>query len=800
MNEHLLNQSAKADRLYRMAEERAARYFGTLKKQAEQGNYAARLTGDFRQWKRQHISPLPLRVASSIWKREPAAGDYARYIQWMNKAGKLDDYLSRSVSYMFLRDLGRSLDDNHTRNRIAVMTDRLRRSVLSSAEPGAGGLSRFVSFAAVYRWAAGEGIQPAVLWVIAKLRETANHLPEEMDAAQAQRKLIKIIIGVVLHVLEDMERPERVIPREERVRRLDEAIRIGYCYGLTYPFIDDLLDSKVLTAPEKERYSAMIRQALLAGAVPDPGSWPEEKTELIRFVHAELGEAFDYIRNRQKPETEQDFFSQAYLFFQSQHLDRIKDLRHPGYTNEELFLPIILKSSSSRRIVRSVIAAEDDGDFDRFTFYYGIYNQLADDFADLEDDLRDGAVTPYTYYYTHRHSRPDLINPYELYWTVIAHLLHEVYRSEAATREVLLDRAINGLKRAKAKLGKVKYREKMAMFAGRNAAFDRLVQRMVEQAGDVAFFDKLLRDEMVSALRRDREDKERFRRDVAQARERINGLLPVGHQGVPPEVAAPLTEAANYSLEGSGKRLRPVLTWMMAVRGFGLDDKAVDPLLRSLEYMHTASLVFDDLPSQDNASMRRGKATLHVLHGSAKAELTGLFLIQRAMKEQASLSGFDPQAVLALIRYSAQKAEEMCMGQEMDLRSREGEMTVERLNAICYYKTGIGFEAALVMPAILAGAEDADVGRLEAFARHAGIAFQIRDDLLDLEGDGKLLGKPVGQDEENGRGTFVSLLGAGEARKAMWEHYCSAESVLDEMNGSFSFLRHLLDYIVHRKR
>lgn len=103
------------------------------------------------------------------------------------------------------------------------------------------------------------------------------------------------------------------------------------------------------------------------------------------------------------------------------------------------------------------------------------------------------------------------------------------------------------------------------------------------------------------------------------------------------------------------------MTWVMAVNEYGLQPSAVMPLLRSLEYMHTASLIFDDLPSQDNASTRRGRPTLHQVHDSAVAEITGLYLIQKAIEEQSSLKGFNPETVLRLIQYSSQRAGDMCV-------------------------------------------------------------------------------------------------------------------------------------------
>ena len=105
--------------------------------------------------------------------------------------------------------------------------------------------------------------------------------------------------------------------------------------------------------------------------------------------------------------------------------------------------------------------------------------------------------------------------------------------------------------------------------------------------------------------------------------------------------------------------------------------------------MHTASLIFDDLPTQDNAATRRGRSTLHQLHNSATAELTGLFLIQRAIREQSSLHRFDANTVLKLIHYSAVKAEDMCMGQAMDLGSKGKQLSLEELNTICFTKQAL---------------------------------------------------------------------------------------------------------------
>lgn len=447
-----------------------------------------------------------------------------------------------------------------------------------------------------------------------------------------------------------------------------------------------------------------------------------------------------------------------------------------------------------------MISVPADEGFEQRTFFYGIYNQLADDFADMVDDMRDGAVTPYTYYLKYHHQRPDLINPFELYWAVISYLIHNVYDSDTMAREVILDRAMNGLKRYKERVGIEKYNETMEIFASGNPEFNNLIQKMVQKADDVDFLDKLLRDQMITHLKNDAREKEDFFNTVKMVREQINNQLKITKpQGIP-AMKEQLIEAANYSLEGDGKRIRPILTWVMGVNEYGLDASAIVPLLRSLEYMHTASLIFDDLPSQDNASTRRGRQTLHQVHNSATAELTGLYLIQKAIGEQSSLDQFNAETVLALIQYSAQKAEDMCMGQAMDLDSKGKALTLEQLNMVCFYKTGVAFEACLVMPAMLAQVKESEIAALKKFAYHMGIAFQIKDDLLDVEGDMLLLGKPVGQDSDNNNSNFVSILGLEGASKEMWEHYCLAMEALEEIPRNIAFLKHLIHYVVNRDR
>lgn len=776
---------------YRDAEYKAKKYFETLNGYLETNEHLFQLLKDFHVWKKNHVNHSFFTFFSQK-NGKPREEDYKKYIKWLDSSGKLDNYLDRSVSYIFMRDLGQALDSKEITDKIQRTVNKVKTHLLSVKDKN----DFTYSMSSLYRWAQKEGIETTFIWLIYKLDRVKSNIPQGIDAEHAQRKLIKLIAGVVMHAL--LEMPSE-ISVEERRRKLDEAVRLGYSYGLTYPFIDDLLDSQVLSEVERQQYTDLLRTIILTGSVPEFTYWDGENLDLFQFIYTELREGFEYIKAYQSSDTLQPFFEESYVFFHSQDVDRKRGLTVSTYTNEELYVPVILKSASSRLIVKTLLGSNDDRGFNKRTFYYGIYNQLSDDFTDMFDDLKNGVVTPYTYYLTHCEKRTDLVNPFELYWVVIFYLIHHVYQSDEKACEVILDRAINGLKRLKKRVGLEKYEEIMDLFSPKNIDFNQMIQKMVRKAEDVEFFDKLLRDQITTILKKEKQEKDEFLSTIHSVRNEINSYLRIQDEQLVPFLDERITNAANYSLEGDGKRLRPIITWMMGVNEFGLDRKAIIPLLKSLEYMHTASLIFDDLPSQDDAGLRRGRQTLHQVYSFAIAELTGLFLTQKAVKEQASLEDFNPTLALKLIQYSAQVTQDMCKGQAMDIDSKGKPLNMEQLNTMSHYKTGIGFEASLIAPAILANLDESFMNALKTYALHAGIAFQIKDDLLDVEGIHSTLGKPAGIDGKNNNSTFVTVLGEEEARKVMWDHYCHAMEALNKIPMQTTFLKHLLSYIINRK-
>jgi geranylgeranyl diphosphate synthase type II len=236
-------------------------------------------------------------------------------------------------------------------------------------------------------------------------------------------------------------------------------------------------------------------------------------------------------------------------------------------------------------------------------------------------------------------------------------------------------------------------------------------------------------------------------------------------QGVPPK----LLEAVRYSLLAGGKRLRPVLVFA-AAELYAAPVERVLPAALALEMIHTYSLVHDDLPCMDDDDLRRGRPTNHKVYGEGMATLVGDALLTMAFEmlgRQAAVPGVAPEQVNRVILEvaAAAGAAGMVGGQAEDLASEGQAIDLAHLQQIHQLKTGALFRAALRTGAILCGAGETDLGHLDRYAYHFGLAFQIQDDLLDVIGDTVKTGKGVGRDERHQKSTYVRHFGVEQARQ-----------------------------------
>jgi geranylgeranyl diphosphate synthase type II len=273
---------------------------------------------------------------------------------------------------------------------------------------------------------------------------------------------------------------------------------------------------------------------------------------------------------------------------------------------------------------------------------------------------------------------------------------------------------------------------------------------------------------------------------------------------LPDEDAIPqeLHTATHYSVFAGGKRIRPILC-LAAHEACGGDLAAAMPTACALELIHTYSLIHDDLPAMDNDDLRRGKPTCHKVFGDAMAILAGDALLTEAFvllahSEKVRLSADRRLAVIAEIATAAGIAG-MVGGQALDILAEKNKPDFKGLEAIHRRKTGALIIAAVKTGAILASASEQKITALAAYGFHIGMAFQIADDILNVEGNREEMGKSTGSDEQHGKVTYPSLLGMDAAKKKLAEHVDAAQDSIENFDSRALPLRVIARYIMERK-
>ena len=288
----------------------------------------------------------------------------------------------------------------------------------------------------------------------------------------------------------------------------------------------------------------------------------------------------------------------------------------------------------------------------------------------------------------------------------------------------------------------------------------------------------------------------------AELRERIevidtslDAYLPV--RDVP---QSEIYEAMRYSLFAGGKRLRPILMWECA-RMLGGSWETVRPFACALEMIHTYSLIHDDLPAMDNDDLRRGLPTNHIKFGEAIAILAGDALLNKAFEIVSEYEHKDVSRAMRAISVLASSSgtEGMIGGQVVDLASEGKDISLSELQYIHLLKTGAIIRSACVIGGILAGADDDELRAIDEYAKNLGIAFQIRDDILDVTGSEEELGKPIGSDAEKGKNTYVKLLGEWRSEELVNEFSYKAKAALSRFGDSADMLIKITDYLITRK-
>ncbi len=272
---------------------------------------------------------------------------------------------------------------------------------------------------------------------------------------------------------------------------------------------------------------------------------------------------------------------------------------------------------------------------------------------------------------------------------------------------------------------------------------------------------------------------------------------------VPDEGAEPssIHKAMRYSLFAGGKRIRPILAIAAADAIPSAPDGVVDAAI-TLELIHTYSLIHDDLPALDNDDLRRGNPTCHKVFGEAMAILAGDALLTLAFEVLSRLKGIPAERKNLLVEELARAAGTvggMIGGQVNDIEGERRPATPELLEAIHSAKTGALLRSSVRMGAIYAGASPAELTALSRYGKHVGLAFQIVDDVLDVEESSEALGKTAGKDQAQQKITFPAVYGRERSREMAEEERRAAHDALRPFGDRAGMLGQLADFVVYRK-
>lgn len=267
------------------------------------------------------------------------------------------------------------------------------------------------------------------------------------------------------------------------------------------------------------------------------------------------------------------------------------------------------------------------------------------------------------------------------------------------------------------------------------------------------------------------------------------------------EIKAPqkLKEAMAYSLQAGGKRIRPLYT-LAVLEELNVKNEDASIIASTIEMIHTYSLIHDDLPAMDDDDLRRGKPTNHVVFGEALAILAGDALLTLAFGLLARLPNVTAEQKIQLIDQLslASGAEGMVGGQVLDILGEGKSLTLAQLEEVHMNKTGALLSFSILAGGIIGNVSEEIMNALKTYAFHIGLAFQIQDDILDIEGTSEQLGKTAGKDVLSEKNTYPSILTLNGAKEQLQKQYDSAIDALEKVNMHEGLLVEFANYITKR--
>jgi geranylgeranyl pyrophosphate synthase len=674
------------------------------------------------------------------------------------------DHLAREITYFGIYNLAE------------VPTPELVRRVLDEASPG---LPRLPDrLARAYRSGGVPAVMdvvhadfptlravPETAWLAGRLAHLQAVLPERVLREGGMGKVVRTVAGVLAVGAYDTAGA----PRPEQIDHLRRTIVGGYALGAAYAIVDDAFhDAPPGSLPpgERERCHRMLLRGLREGVPPRPPEIPdhplaEELAELHRRTLADR--PFGSHRH---------LYRAAASMYLAQDLDAADRSGHQGPADlADRYPHMFVKAAMSRCIANIIGRRALPPGFYRRCLNTIFLSQLRDDLKDRREDLAAGRATVFTLPW-----RAPSANPLYDMFAYEAYVTAEVYAGAPVVADTLSYFGAKSLaphlaaapEEAAATLRAYEATREIRAFFG--AAAGALRGRRARYR--VMPLDKQIKQRVVDVSRRAPRtglDIRVYLTDKTPYIDRVIRAHAPSASGAGKDV---LAEIIGYTLHAPGKRIRAGLTLMLA-DSLRVAHRDLEPLLAAGEMFHTASLIFDDLPAQDDATLRRGRPTAHTVYDEGAVQLAGISLISRAFALISTLSGaFPATRVTEVTAYTGRVlgSERLCRGQHLDLLSDRRPaaappVPVPEILAMYRLKTSTTIESALLPLMLLLDRPAPPPAAMSRYADAAGIVFQLRDDLLDATSDAHVLGKQTSQDVR--KSNVVRDHGVAEARRLL---------------------------------
>lgn len=624
-------------------------------------------------------------------------------------------------------------------------------------------------------------------WIAEKIKNVCDILPTKILLEGGLQKIIRVMIAHVIFALNSLDET-LTIPEIDNV--IFQAIQSGFYYGLSYPLIDDISDSpEYLDDFMRGKMEYLVSEGL-SGSPIERSLIPEND-----IAHTILS-IFDNLQKLYPREKNVFLWDSFYVLYQAQIKDR-KDI-NKRYNDEDVYIPIIIKAAFSR-IITGAFTRNISIDFVKNTFLTALIAQLTDDLRDHNHDKKINQFTPFTW--KSRSSKN--YDPFEIYIAAAVYL-NKSHGDGSGASESSIYVMVTGfidLYKEKGEKDFNSYMDQLKIKDPMTKLYLKKLTKLRLYREDPEFLIKK-KIKHTGLLLKERNNFQKIKSYIKHKKPFIENILPITKKHKFLSGNKQLIEAMNYSVEAGGKRIRPILAFMTADY-YKIENSRIIPLLRSLEYLHSASLILDDLPAQDNASLRRGQPTNHLKYGESTAQLASVSLISLAFNQITELKSFDSDLVNNIIQYASHVIGHcgISAGQYFDLQGKIE--NIEQLKQLSYLKTGLGIEACICTVAMLAGDSNDNIDKWKSFAKNLGILYQIKDDILDVEGDEQLLGKNTGIDQSNNTITFVSMLGLHSAYLLLEETWLNSMKDLDfleKQEKDIDLFRGITDFIFFRNK